>query len=125
MEKEEVAGHGRLAKGRQASGRRLRGRGAGSTAEVIQGEGEAGCALPHSPWLAPLQPPGHRPFVFPKTAAWNRTVTPQGSRGGPGHPTSAGARQASGTSQVERDDAEKSAREKKHPGSPNPLFLFL
>lgn len=41
MEKEEAAGHGRLAKGRQASGRRLRGRGAGSTAEVIQGEGEA------------------------------------------------------------------------------------
>lgn len=112
MEKEEVAGHRRLAKGRQASGRRLRGRGAGSTAEVIQGEGEArlrAASLAPACLSATARPP---PLGFSQ----DRGVEPHSDASMlPGRArasTTAGARQASQTSQVERDDAEKSAREK-------------
>lgn len=124
MEREEVAGRGRLAEGRQAAGHRLRGREAGSAAEVIQGEGEARLRAASSPGLAPLHRPGHRPFVSLKTAAWNRTVTPHGSRGGPGHPTPAGTRRLRRHKRSTVMQRGVQGNEKE-PGSPNPLFLFL
>lgn len=112
MEKEEVAGHGRLAEGRQAAGRRLRGREAGSTAEVIQGEGEArlrAASLARARPSASARPP---PLGFPQ----DRGVEPHSDASwlpGRARASHACRNQASETSQAEHDDAERSAREQK------------
>lgn len=95
----------------------------GKPSGITRGEGEAGLLR----WALALDlciRQAATPSVPPGTQAWNRAVTPRGSQGGRGHPRPVGARRLrrhKWSLMIQRG----SARQKRAPGSPNPLVLFL